>query len=165
MSHHSLARFANFSISRGSTLLDDIVAPVPLFASDARSLLAHHIPALRDAIAIPTPRPSIVHDGGSLSTRALLPLKCNFRYETLKNGQRPNRKRRIEEQPSDDDGRGGSGGAAIAGSAESEDKMPTSASRRHISMAPAVDDDWLTDAELLASFQDNSGGVWSMVRI
>ena len=73
MSHHSLARFANFSISRGSTLLDpDIVAPVPLFASDARSLLAHHIPALRDAIAIPQPRASIVHDGGSLSTRALL---------------------------------------------------------------------------------------------
>jgi len=67
-------------------------------------------------------------------------------------------------QPSDDDGRGGE--QRIAGSAESEggDKMPTAASRR-ISMAPAVDDDWLTDAELLASFQDNSGGVWSMVRI
>ena len=63
MSHHSLARFANFSISRGSTLLDDIVAPVPLFASDARSLLAHHIPALRDAIAIPQPRASIVLAG------------------------------------------------------------------------------------------------------
>ena len=67
-------------------------------------------------------------------------------------------------QPSNDDGRGGE--QRIAGSAESEggDKMPTVASRR-ISMAPAVDDDWLTDAELLASFQDNSGGVWSMVRI
>ena len=61
----------------------------------------------------------------------------------------------------------GPGEQRIAGSAESEggDKMPTAASRRHISMAPAVDDDWLTDAELLASFQDNSGGVWSMVRI
>jgi len=83
-----------------------------------------------------------------------------MQYETLITAIRSPRL-----QPSDDDGRGGE--QRIAGSAESEggDKMPTAASRRHISMAPAVDDDWLTDAELLASFQDNSGGVWSMVRI